>query len=215
MMAHQNAGTYANHRIEEYMSRDYRVPDDFERFLYVSQVLQADAVKMVNDRRSAVHGTLCLQAITLEGRVVSERKQLLTLPRNNATHVYTLPVVELIGHDKPEDVLFYITFKTDKATYYNIAYPMRQKEMNFRKPQFFTEISPISGGFSVSITSDVFARAVFLSIKGIDNHFSDNYFDILPGTTHTVEVKTGKTQAQFEKELKIQTLADDYPLRKD
>ena len=26
MMAHQNAGTYANHRIEEYMGRDYRVP---------------------------------------------------------------------------------------------------------------------------------------------------------------------------------------------
>ena len=318
MMAHQNAGTYANHRIEEYMSRDYKVPHDFERFLYVSQVLQADAVKMgmeafrrdrpycmgsivwqlndcwpvaswssrdyygrwkalhyitqkayddilvsprvmdgsvhidntlaqaeqvaalpgqedtgvkqsgdialankmlelklVNDRRSAVHGTLCLQAITLEGRVVSERKQSLTLPRNNATHVYTLPVVDLIGRDRPEDVLFYITFKTDKATYYNIAYPMRQKEMNFRKPQFSIEIRPISGGFSVSITSDVFARAVFLSIKGIDNHFSDNYFDILPGATHTVEVKTGKTQAQFEKELKIQTLADDYPLRKD
>ena len=57
MVAHQNAGTYANHRIEEYMSRDYRVPtpkDDtpeareeaFKRFLYVGQVLQADAVKM-------------------------------------------------------------------------------------------------------------------------------------------------------------------------
>ena len=299
MMAHQNAGTYANHRIEEYMSRDYRVPDDFERFLYVSQVLQADAVKMgmeafrrdrpycmgsivwqlndcwpvaswssrdyygrwkalhyitkkayddilvsprimdgsiqtdktftqteqvaalpgqedtgvkqsgnialankmldlkmVNDRRSAVHGILCLQVITLDGHVVSERKQSLTLPRNNATHVYSIPIVELIGRDRPEDVLFYITFKTNKATYYNIAYPMRQKEMNFRKPQFSTEIRPISGGFSVSITSDVFARAVFLSIKGIDNYFSDNYFDILPGATHTVEVKTGKNSSR-------------------
>ena len=45
MQAHQkNAG--GNERIRTYMLREYREPRDFESFLYVSQVLQAEAIKV-------------------------------------------------------------------------------------------------------------------------------------------------------------------------
>jgi beta-mannosidase len=45
MLAHQknNAG---NQKIREYMLRDYAEPKDFASFLYVSQVLQAEAIKI-------------------------------------------------------------------------------------------------------------------------------------------------------------------------
>ena len=46
MMAHQRAGNYANPRIREYLIDEYREPKDFEGFLYMSQVLQGDAVKI-------------------------------------------------------------------------------------------------------------------------------------------------------------------------
>ncbi len=45
MQAHQkNVG--GNERIRVYMLREYREPKDFESFLYVSQVLQAEAIKV-------------------------------------------------------------------------------------------------------------------------------------------------------------------------
>src|SRR5258708_33834800 len=45
MQAHQkNAG--GNERIRTYMLREYHEPRDFESFLYVSQVLQAEAIKV-------------------------------------------------------------------------------------------------------------------------------------------------------------------------
>lgn len=44
MAAHQRSGI-GNLRIKEYMARDYDVPDDFEQFLYMSQVLQAEGIK--------------------------------------------------------------------------------------------------------------------------------------------------------------------------
>jgi beta-mannosidase len=45
MQAHQkNVG--GNERIRTYMLREYREPKDFESFLYVSQVLQAEAIKV-------------------------------------------------------------------------------------------------------------------------------------------------------------------------
>ncbi|GAF04114.1 beta-mannosidase [Saccharicrinis fermentans] len=45
MATHQRSGI-GNLRIKEYMSWDYKVPEDFEHFLYMSQVLQARGVKM-------------------------------------------------------------------------------------------------------------------------------------------------------------------------
>jgi len=43
MMAHQRSGI-GNLRIRQYMKQDYIVPSDFEAFLYVSQLLQAEAI---------------------------------------------------------------------------------------------------------------------------------------------------------------------------
>lgn len=332
MMAHQNAGTYANHRIEEYMGRDYRVPtpkdnspeareEAFKRFLYVGQVLQADAVKMgmeafrrdrpycmgsivwqlndcwpvaswssrdyygrwkalhyvtrkayddilvsprvmatvpadsptgepvkqvaalpgqedtgvkqsqdialskkvlelklVNDRRTAAPGTLRLQTMTLDGRVVYEKTKRVSLPKNCAIDVETLRVSDLLGGEQPGDVFFYITYETTSPQggskggfYYNIAYPERQKDMHYRPARIsVTDIRPVADGFSVSLKSDIFARAVFLKIRDIDNFFSDNYFDLLPGEERTITVRTSKSLAQFKQELEITSLGDTY-----
>ncbi len=45
MAAHQRSGI-GNLRIKEYMSWYYRVPEDFVQFLYMSQILQAQGIKM-------------------------------------------------------------------------------------------------------------------------------------------------------------------------
>ena len=309
MMAHQNAGTYANHRIEEYMSRDYIVPADFKQFLYVGQVLQADAVKMgmeafrrdrpycmgtiiwqlndcwpvaswssrdyygrwkalhyvtrkayddilvsprvktldakalsnqqvaalpgqndvevkksvdaelshkvlelklVNDRRADAKGELCVQTLAIDGKKVYEKKMNVRLKANNAKDVITLPVSSLIGSENPADVFFYITFTTGGKTYYNIAYPLRQKQMHYRHANISRIVVPNADGFDVTVRSDIFARAVFLKIKGIDNFFSDNYFDLLPGESRTIHVRSAKSLRQFEEELEITSLGDTY-----
>ncbi len=44
MASHQRSGI-GNLRIKEYMGWDYKVPTDFEKFLYMSQVLQARGIK--------------------------------------------------------------------------------------------------------------------------------------------------------------------------
>jgi beta-mannosidase len=45
MMSHQRSGI-GNLRIRQYMEEDYKIPVDFEQFLYVGQLLQAEAIKM-------------------------------------------------------------------------------------------------------------------------------------------------------------------------
>ncbi|MEG1671780.1 MAG: glycoside hydrolase family 2 protein, partial [Mucinivorans sp.] len=45
MMAHQRGGSFANMRIAQYMEDEYWHPKDFQSFLYMSHILQGDAVK--------------------------------------------------------------------------------------------------------------------------------------------------------------------------
>ena len=45
MMSHQRSGI-GNLRIRQYMEEDYKIPVDFEQFLYVGQLLQAEAIKL-------------------------------------------------------------------------------------------------------------------------------------------------------------------------
>ena len=167
-------------------------------------------LKLVNDRRSAVRGKLTLQALTIDGRVVFQKQQSLTLPKNDDIDVFTLPIADLLGGEQPENVIFYIAYETGGKTYYNIAYPLRQKQMNYPRPNITTAIDPVAEGFSVSITTDVFARAVFLKTKGISDFFSDNYFDLVPGQRRTVHLRTDKSLAQIQQELEVITLADTY-----
>ncbi len=45
MMSHQRGGDHANELIEWYLLNEYRRPENFEEFLYINQVLQADALR--------------------------------------------------------------------------------------------------------------------------------------------------------------------------
>ncbi len=45
MASHQRSGI-GNLRIKQYMAEDYKTPSDFEQFLYIGQVLQAEGIKM-------------------------------------------------------------------------------------------------------------------------------------------------------------------------
>lgn len=45
MLAHQRAGADANRKIEKYLLASYQEPKDFNSFIYMTQVLQGDAVK--------------------------------------------------------------------------------------------------------------------------------------------------------------------------
>ena len=68
---------------------------------------------------------------------------------------------------------------------------MNQKDLAFLNPQVDSKVVEKDGSKEVTLTSDVFARAVYLSVKDSELlHFSDNFFDLHPGEPYTVIVKT-------------------------
>jgi hypothetical protein len=77
-------------------------------------------------------------------------------------------------------------------------------QLQMAVPDFEISLNPVCDGvYVLEIKSDSFAHAVQVSGPGDDLVFEDNYFDLLPGSTHRIQVKSSqKVDAQ---ELLVQS----------
>lgn len=181
------------------------------RDILVSPLVKGDTlnVNIVSDRRKNVKGNLVVRAMTLDGKNIWQQKKNVTAGALKSENVLAFDIRPILGDYNRGEVIFTTTFTTNDADpYTNIAYACRQKYMKYPKPDFRLDIAEAGDGYDVTIGSDVFARGVFLSLDGIDNFFSDNYFDILPASERKIHVKTGISRDEFVKQLKINSIGN-------
>ena len=88
-------------------------------------------------------------------------------------------------------------YRDDVLPVKDVAYP---KDLKLQRPQF----AIFTSGNSVSITSNVAVKYLYLFVKDKDLHFSDNYFDLKSGETKTISTNRIITLA----DLKIKSLYD-------
>lgn len=259
MAGHQRSGI-GNLRIRQYMEEDYSVPENFESFLYLSQVLQARGMSMgmeahrrampycmgtlywqINDcwpvaswsstdyyhKWKAMHymtkkayepvilslireggkikiygiseeltdlnAVLKLTVIDFAGNLLKTDSMSVSLKKQHSTLLseynfenYTLNVdtssslikAELIIEGKPvSEKLFYF---------------VKPKYQKLPHTQIETDIKKMGEEWIISLTSDKLARNVWLNFDGLYEEYSDNYFDLLPGETKQILVKSEK-----------------------
>lgn len=181
------------------------------RDLLVSPIAQGDTIDffVVSDRLTAIKGNFVIEVVRLTGGDVNRIEKLVTIAANSSRSVCTLNLVQLLQGADKQDVVIRAALQTkDGAEYGNNYFLVQQKDVNFPQTVVRPVIRRAAQGYDISLTADRFARGVFLSVPGVDNFFSNNYFDILPGQTVTIYLATSLSLPQVEKELKVVSLAD-------
>ena len=273
MMAHQRGGKSANGKINDYLTKEYWPQSDFEKFLYMGQVMQGDAIKIaveahrrnmpfcqgslywqhndcwpvaswssrdyygrwkamhyfarhffdkyllsayphdgrlkvyvVSDNQSNTKAEFKVEAMTLTGKVVKSFSKQVVVPANTSTVMYDEAIEAVLAGEKAENVVIVSSLKVGDKLYTSNNYLVKQGELNFPTCKISTKVEKCEGGVEVTVSTDNFARAVYLSIEDIDNFFEENYFDLLPGTSRTVKVKTNLSVDEFKKQLKVMHL---------
>ena len=147
--------------------------------------------------------------MTLSGDVLWEKDMKVTLKPLTSEKLFAGDIRQMIGDRMKGDVIFTTEFTASDTPepYRNVAYAVRQKYMNYPSNDISVDVAAAGDGYDVTLGSDNFARGVFMSLEGIDNFFSDNYFNLLPGEKRTIHVRTPLSEADFKKQLKIKTLA--------
>lgn len=208
--------------VASWSSRDYygrwKAQHYFSRKAFndilVSPIVEDDTLQVyiVSDRLKPVKGILDIRVMDLKGNVVYEKKEKVTAPANASRIQFSAPLASVLGGHGTNEVFVNARFTENGngEVVTNNYFLTRFKNIDFPKAAIRMSSVPVAGGYDVTVESDVFARGVFLSIDGIDNFFSDNYFDLLPGEPATVHVTTSLDKASFDKQLKSESLADAY-----
>lgn len=282
MLAHQRHPR-GNQLIREYMLREYLPPKDFESFLYVSQVLQAEGIKIgaehlrrirprnmgslywqiddcwpvaswsgidyfgrwkalhyyarrfyapvlvslreeadrvelyvVSDATAPMAGELLVRVLDFAGNVQQEKR----LPVNVAplaSNLYaTFAKSELLGgQDETRVFLDCRLLVSGKTVAENRKFFRPFKELALSRPNISVDLQPVPGGYKLALATDRLARAVRLSLDGMNASFSDNYFDLVPGQPVEVLVRLQPLLdiGEVRRRLRVRSLADAFSVQ--
>lgn len=279
MLAHQKHPR-GNQLIREYMLREYAQPKDFESFLYVSQVLQAEGIKvgaehlrrimprnmgslywqindcwpvaswssidyfgrwkalhyyarrfyddllisphdedgkiniyLVSDHQKSLSAQLRLTLLDFAGRKLSETNTVVTVEGLQSKIYQSLLKADLLRSQDPKKVFLQcdllVAGKIVSSSRYFFAVA---KDLALTKPDITTLITPSQDGFLITLTTNEFARDVYLSLSQGDGFFSDNYFDLIPGRKVEVEFTSRRRIKldELKRNLKIRSLVDAF-----
>jgi beta-mannosidase len=279
MMAHQRHPR-GNQLVREYMLREYPQPKDFDSFLYVSQVLQAEGIKIgaehlrrimphnmgslywqiddcwpvaswssmdyygrwkalqfyarrfynnllisphvengdinffiVSDEVKETNAKVNVSLLDLDGHVLMNTSRDVTVAPLQSKSYLSLPVSSLLQGRDRKSVMLYCELAVDGKTVSSNDYFFEPfKNLSVPTPQISTDIASVRNGFKITLASDKFAKAVYLSLESGDGVFSDNYFDLIPGKKVEVEFRplAHLTLSDFRKRLKVRSMKDAF-----
>jgi beta-mannosidase len=278
MLAHQKS-PIGNALIHEYLLRDYPEPKDFASLLYVSQVLQAEGVKLgaehlrcdrprcmgsifwqlndcwpvaswasidyygrwkalqyyarrfyapllvsphfkdgrleihvVSDETHPTAGALRVRLMDFNGAVFHEQTMPVQIPALSSQVYLTAQPRQWLptGADSTKVFLAADLTVDSKTVSSNLIYLQPTKQVHLPAPSVTAEVMPAGEGYLVHLSSGVLARSVCVSFGAVDAELSDNYFDLLPGESVDLRIKSAANLDDLRKSLTIRSLADAF-----
>ncbi len=279
MLAHQK-NDEGNAIIHDYLLRDYPEPKDFASFLYVSQVLQAEGIKIgaehfrrsrpetmgsifwqlndcwpvaswssidyygrwkalqyyarrfyapilvsphvedgsvkfyiVSDKTEAKQATLRARLMDFDGKVLLEESKAVEVTPLASKVYLDWPLKKLTDAGAADTSrVFIVADLSDGGVEIsrNLIYLAPVKEVHLKPAALKVETAGGNGSYKIRVTSPVLARSVYLSFGNLDVEVSDNYFDLLPGETVEIAVKSGAALEALKAQMKVISLTDAF-----
>ncbi|HSE15640.1 MAG TPA: glycoside hydrolase family 2 protein [Pyrinomonadaceae bacterium] len=279
MLAHQRHPR-GNQLVREYMLRDYAQPKDFESFLYVSQVLQAEGIRtgaehlrrimphnmgslywqiddcwpvaswssidyygrwkalqyyarrfyndllisptmqngylkmfVVSDQPKAVPAKLRVTLMNFDGAALKSLVRDVNVEPLTSRSYFDLRVEELLGGNDKQRVFVYCELLVNEKTVSSHDYFFAPfKELKVSKPEITSDVVRTRNGYRIKISSDKFAKAVYLAVPDHDGFFSDNFFNLAPGREMTVEFRSRVPLSleEFRQRLQVRSMFDAF-----
>ena len=171
-------------------------------------------VYIVSDTLKDIEGTLSIELLGFGGEIINTYNQFVTAKANQSEKIHSIDLNEFIKNAPKKEVLLHYTFvsKHGKLFYETSHYLLAPKALELPSPTIKKVLSTVEKKYSITLQTDLLAKNVYLN-SAIEGHFSDNYFDLLPGKPVTIYF-TPKDETPnaitFEETLKVVSLVDTY-----
>ena len=180
------------------------------------------SITVINDRLTPVSGWLNIEVWTSTSKVWSKRTKI-KVAANCASDVWKMSTTQMLAEAgiSANEAIIHTDFRPEQkgnvptaaqehyTNNYILVYPkdlkLQPAKVRWELSRQLALVSPQSHAKQeLTITTDHYARGIFLSLEGDDSHhFSDNYFDLLPGEKRTVSVSTSLSPAEVQRRLRV------------
>ncbi len=281
MQSHQkNHG--GNERILTYMLREYREPKDFASLVYLSQVQQAEVIKLgaehlrrnrprtmgslywqlndcwpvaswasidyfgrwkalqyyarrfyddvlvspyahdgkvevyvVSDKLQPLSGKIRARLLDFSGSVLFEKTQDVQIPAASSAVYLTLDEKELFADPAKGGSRRSFLVADLEVNGKNVSRNLDFFDVSHNlelpvSPKIESRLTKTAEGYALTLQSPVLARSIQVSFGDLDVHVSDNYFDLLPKESVTVNVKTSIPFDQLQAALRLVSLTEAF-----
>ena len=164
-------------------------------------------VWITSDRRASTPMHLRLRLIDFSGRVLWEKPSDLVVEGNTSKAYVSLTEAEALGGADPGGVALVAEATAAGVTLSrSVHYFVKTRDLELPDPQIKLDVRPgRDGGLVVHASAQKLARAVRLTTDSEQGVFSDDYFDLLPGESVSVDW-TGAADAR----IRASSIRDTY-----
>ncbi len=162
----------------------YQAKRSFENLLISSEIVNDTLqVYIVNDLLETQTGTLKLKLMDFYGDELWSENTEISIDKSSS-NIYT-KIPDKIYKGKEGKVVLEARFMDASSLHYF----SKPKDLILPKAKLNYQITELEDGYKIEITSEILQKNVFFyaNQKG---HFSDNFFDLLPGEVKTIYFKT-------------------------
>ena len=163
-----------------------------------------------NSGRADVNGVFSYSILDNQNRPVFKDSFPIKIVAGENMEIHNVDLGSVIpGHERE----YYLSYAVSgDSTPYRGSYLFTPiKRFNFREPTFAVNISGNGSEYTVSVSSDCFAKGVELSFPDIEASVDDNYFDIVTKAPVRVKLKTARP-ITVEKLKRIMNIRSVYDL---
>ncbi|MBI9009551.1 MAG: glycoside hydrolase family 2 protein [Tenericutes bacterium] len=164
-------------------------------------------IYITNDSLEHLSGELSWELLDLEGNILQADHLAVEVLKQSSTKFIKLNFA--LTKTQAMDKVLYVKFLDNKdLTYTNEVSFVPDKYIHFKKPNITTALNKTETGYQIELTTDQYAKFVELSFKDLDIRFSDNYFNLIPNYSKTIEIITQEDLLLGD--LEIKSLIDSF-----
>jgi beta-mannosidase len=174
-------------------------------------------VYVVNDRRTDVKAHLTLRLVDLDGKELSRRELGVVAKPTSSAVVWSTWKRDVLHGADPSHVVFVAELSEEGGAPLgrDLFTFVKTRDLALPTPELQLAVQSTAAGATVRVTARRFARAVYLSTTTGAGTFSDNFFDLLPGESVTVDWKPSPGDAPLDAAhlsaaIRTMTVRDTY-----
>ena len=143
----------------------------------------------VSDFLEDKEGTLSLEIVDFDGKSIWKQDEEIALAANTSSKLFEWNYTHLLNSLDSTQSVLKMTFKAgDEELANNLYYFAKPKDQKLPTPELKIELVENDGKPALEISTDKLARDIYFNFPDKEAHFSDNYFDLLPGEKRVITI---------------------------